>query len=479
MPHDSTRLIADVLQSLKRAGLGRDDRVIVGLSGGVDSLTLTHILAALRDAGQGPSLHAVHVDHGLRATSAQDAQAVRRLAQAIGAPLDVVRVDVASWETGRGVEAAARDARYAALAGEAARHEAGWILLGHTLDDQVETVLLRLLRGSGLDGLTGMGEISARAIPLSPFRESSAGVQILRPMIHSRRAQIDAYASCFGLHPVEDESNSDHRFRRNAIRHQLLPLIEQIVPGAVGSIARTAGLLQADAEFISAAASEVRPEVLETVEDCPALKRELFSMLPASLQRRLVATTVQSLTGEVDLTSERIEAVRAAALSGSVSSFIQIAVDIVAYVDYDRIVFGKSDEIVPSLRRAAGRPVMAPASAVELNHDTTITLGDRWELDVRAEHPAGWVLRTRQPGDRVRLGSGRSQRIQDWFVNQRVPRYLRDHVPLFVQAGTIRWVIGFSSPDFEDVDSGIAARLRERPVEDRTHVQCHSKHPAS
>ncbi len=479
MPRDSTALIDDVRTSLKRAGLACGDRAVVGLSGGVDSLTLTHILVTLRDAGEGPALHAVHVDHGLRPESPADAAAVERLAGELGVPVDVVRVDVRAWESGRGLEAAARDARHAALASLASRHDAGWILLGHTLDDQAETVLLRLSRGTSLDGLSGIREISTRTIPVKPDRGTSVDVKILRPLIGTRRSAIETYAQDYGLQPVEDESNADLRFRRNAIRHQILPLIEGIVPGAVESIVRTAGLLQADDDLISREASIAAQDVVETVEACPALNRDRFGVLAVALQRRVVVGVIHSLTNGLDLTSERVEAVRLAAIDGAVSSVIEIAGEFAAYVDYDRIVFGRSGEITSALRRAAARPVLSPGSFVELNDDGTFMLWPAWKLDFMMGSARDWVLRTRQPGDRIRLASGRSQRLQDWFVNQRVPAYLRDYVPLLVQDGTIRWVIGFSTSDFEDVDSGVTARLREQTVEDQQNAQCHSKNSAS
>ncbi|GIJ28219.1 tRNA(Ile)-lysidine synthase [Micromonospora qiuiae] len=208
--------------------------VLVACSGGADSLALAAATAFVAPrVGRAAGL--VTVDHGLQTGSAQRAEAVARWAEQAGlAPVEVVRVDV----TGRpgGPEAAARDARYQALAEVAGRHGVAGLLTGHTRDDQAETVLLALARGAGPRGLAGM-----------PSRRDLNGVPLLRPLLEIDRAQTRAACAALGLTPWEDPHNSDPAYARSRIRNDVLPLLVRTLgPGVLDNLARTARLVAAD-----------------------------------------------------------------------------------------------------------------------------------------------------------------------------------------------------------------------------------------
>jgi tRNA(Ile)-lysidine synthase len=209
--------------------------VTCAVSGGADSLALL-VLAV--DAGC--QVTAVHVDHGLRSTSAMEADVVADAAHRFGAAFRSVRVTVAP---GPNLEARARRARYDALPATA--------LTGHTADDQAETVLLNLLRGAGLDGLAGF----------DPVR---------RPLRSLRRRETHKLCADLGLHPVVDPSNDDPRFRRNRVRHELLPLLDAIAERDVaGVLARQADGLRADAELLDALAGAVDPTDARALASAP------------------------------------------------------------------------------------------------------------------------------------------------------------------------------------------------------------------
>src|SRR5213596_2557011 len=206
----------------RHAMLAGGECVLVAVSGGADSVALLHVLATLAPAW-GLRLHVLHVDHGLRADSARDAEAVRRLGQRLGVPVDVATVTV---ERRGSLEAAARAARYAALTACADRVGAARIALGHTADDQAETALMRVLQGAGLRGLAG----------IPPVRD-----RIIRPLIECRRADVVAELRRRGLEWVEDPSNADPKFLRNRIRHGLLPwLCESVSPEIADGLVRVA-----------------------------------------------------------------------------------------------------------------------------------------------------------------------------------------------------------------------------------------------
>ena len=207
----------------------------VAFSGGPDSTALLHALAQLPRA-RARGLRALHVDHGLHADSAHWAEHCQRFCATLGLPFETLRVQV---DTGKGIglEAAARDARHAALAMQL--REGEWLLLGHHRDDQVETVLLKLLRGAGPDGLGGM---HARR----PFGRG----QLWRPLLELSRQQLHDYVAAHALACIDDPSNADTRLARNQLRHQILPQLARHWPQAADSILHSAALSRAAADAL-------------------------------------------------------------------------------------------------------------------------------------------------------------------------------------------------------------------------------------
>ncbi|HVX29593.1 MAG TPA: tRNA lysidine(34) synthetase TilS [Nitrolancea sp.] len=458
-------LDAAVHAALRSAGLSPRDRLVVGLSGGVDSQTLTHSLAQLRARGDGPDLRLVYVDHRLRSASSDDARRVARIAEAFDLPLDVVQVNVDEWDAalGQGLEAAARAARYAALAGAAQDWRTNWVAVGHNLDDQVETILLRLARGAGLDGLAGMRAVSSRVVSLDPAGTRQTTVNLLRPLLSLRRAAIEAYAAEHGLVPVVDESNVDPRFRRNALRHELIPVLERIVPGASASIARTSDLIADDVDFLNDLAAAAFERCCRRSGALVWLDRQAFREQPLALQRRTVLLAVRAVSNELALTRERVEALRTAALEGTVASRIEIGGGMTALVDYDAVLIGPEVQLEPELRRRSGLPELEPGTVIALERSMSVSAGSCWTIEI--EHPSqtpGWVLRTRRPGDRILRPDGHHARLQDWLVDRKMPVALRDSLPLLVRDGEVRWVAGVSENDYEDVHSRLSARLVKR-----------------
>jgi tRNA(Ile)-lysidine synthase len=205
----------------------RPTRYIIALSGGLDSTVLAHALAETREL-HGRELLAVHVDHGLQGDAGVWDQHCRALASSFGIRYiaESVTVDPSS---GRGLEAAAREARYAALASHVGRDD--WLLSAHHLNDQAETMLLNLMRGSGPAGIAGIGI-------LNPF----ASGWLARPLIDVPREDLETYAATAGLEWVEDPSNEDRRFDRNFLRHDVLPVLAERWRDVVGRLARSAEL---------------------------------------------------------------------------------------------------------------------------------------------------------------------------------------------------------------------------------------------
>lgn len=221
--------LAETLLKLEKTA-GKPARYVVAFSGGLDSAVLLHALAnlVLNDPrfAQRPLL-AVHVDHGLQADSADWCRHCEQMAAALGVEFRALKAAV-PLDSGSGLEAAARTVRYAAL--QAEMHGSDWLLSAHHRDDQAETLLYNLVRGSGPAGIAGIGEI----------REFGPG-WLVRPLLQTGRAELGQYAAEAELNWIEDPSNSDRRFDRNFLRHEVLPRLESRWPDISARLLRSAG----------------------------------------------------------------------------------------------------------------------------------------------------------------------------------------------------------------------------------------------
>lgn len=267
-------------------------RALVGVSGGKDSVALLHLLMAegFRD------LVVCHLDHGLRAESTEDAAFVRDLAAGLGLPLTSERVDVAAAAEKESIETAARRVRYEFFARQAREHGCAEVLLAHHADDQVETFLFNLLRGSGAQGLAGMCPRSVRVV-------EGVELQLLRPLLGTWREEIEQYVADHHLGFREDASNLDRRHTRNRMRHDLLPALESAIGRPVKrSIWRSAEILRAEQEWIE----QQVPRDLAEREELPVGEvREL----PLPIQRRLLLNWLRARKVP-DVSFEDVESVR-------------------------------------------------------------------------------------------------------------------------------------------------------------------------
>jgi tRNA(Ile)-lysidine synthase len=272
------RLVADrAARALAGAGAPPAGAgIAVAVSGGADSLALLHALRVLAEPRDW-RLEVVTVDHGLRSGSAADAAFVADHAKALGLRAHLVTLSTAELEAERaaGPEGAARAARYRALSAAADAASCALVATGHTLDDQAETVLLQLLRGAGPDGLAAMAVRDGR---------------LLRPLLGVRRAQTRAACQALGLAWREDPSNADQRLLRNAVRLRVLPLLEELRPGAARALARTADLARHDHDWLEPLVGDAMARVTDRAPagDAVALRASGLAELPRGLGRRVV-----------------------------------------------------------------------------------------------------------------------------------------------------------------------------------------------
>lgn len=279
------------------ADMPEGSTVIVALSGGADSLAL-----AAATAFEAPKLGlraaSLTVDHGLQEGSDAVASQAARAAAALGLDPLIVRVDVAGEG---GPEAAAREARYGVLRDAAADVRAAAVLLGHTLDDQAETVLLGLARGSGATSLQGM----------APVREDADGVRWVRPLLGVRRETTRAFCVASALTPWDDPHNRDERYARVRVRERVLPVLEtELGPGIADALVRTAEQLREDAEAFDEMIHETIEDIVEHAEAGISVSVAALAANPAALRKRIIRLVVDSEFGVSLTRTQTIEVAR-------------------------------------------------------------------------------------------------------------------------------------------------------------------------
>ncbi|WP_295839267.1 tRNA lysidine(34) synthetase TilS [uncultured Microbacterium sp.] len=289
--------VADVRRAVRTALTDRTGPVVVALSGGPDSLALA--AATAFEAGRlGIRAEAVVIDHGLQEGSDAIARRAADAARALGLGARVVAVEVGR---GDGPEAAAREARYAALARAAAEIGAETVLLGHTLDDQAETVLLGLARGSGTASLSGM----------APERRDATGPVWLRPLLGVRRRTTVAACAAEELDPWADPHNADASFARVRVRERVLPVLEsELGPGVAEALARTAEQLREDAAAFQDMIDETIEDIVEHAEAGISISVAALAANPAALRNRIIRYVVESEFGVSLTRAQTLEVAR-------------------------------------------------------------------------------------------------------------------------------------------------------------------------
>ena len=434
-------------------------RILVAVSGGPDSVALLSLLAALAPSWQ-LSLWAVHVNHGLRGTESQeDARFVSALCDQLGVRVIIEHADLseaASRRKGLSLQELARDRRYAIVARVAEEVSADKVALGHTADDQAETLIMWVLRGSGTGGLAG--------IPVA------RGSLFVRPLLEITRAEILEYLAVEGVAYRSDSSNASDLYLRNRVRHGLLPALKRFNPGVVKVLMRQADILREEDWCLEQLTAAQLTALSRTEPDGRILvDRDGLVALPLALQRRVVRALVRRMSGETrGPTFGAVKTVLERVVQGQSGSSITVQDALIAR-EYDRIRFGPAPRLPGSREKAGGgegtrlgavivdvpsSQMWAPtgqhirlrvgtlptdgSSASELNRCATCVVldADRFTLPL--------LLRSWQPGDAFRpfgMG-GRRKKLQDFFADLKVPREQRGRVPLLVAPEGILWVAG-------------------------------------
>ena len=438
--------------------------VIVAVSGGVDSMAMLHALLRLR-LRYHASLHVAHLNHDLRGSeSAEAADFVRCQCEIHQIPATVMRADGRALQNrGSGsLQAAARDLRYRFLHRVADEQGAGRIALGHHRNDQAETVLMNLLRGSGTRGLGG----------IPPVRD-----RIIRPLIDCSREEIERYARKEGIPYVEDSSNRMLAYGRNRIRAELLPeLVKRYNPRVVHALANAATVFEAEDTLLNdMAEKELRTVLISRLHAERVLSIPAMAILPSAIRWRMIRRVAEELRdGRSGLTFQQTVAADRLLMTNAVQGAIDAPDGLRVRRAGSRLIFSMAegcgrDRISCCPLTVPGRTVV-PDSSLSLQSD----LLERRELNELAHDArtafldadcAGPTLHVRgwREGDRfVPLGMRGRKKLQDFFVDAKVPRDQRRTVPLLVSGDRIAWLVGFRVDERFKVTDSTRRILRVR-----------------
>ena len=429
------------------------ERVVVGLSGGPDSLAL-YVL--LRELGYVPI--AAHLDHSLRAESADDARSVAQMIAAWGGEFHHHRADVggAARREHRSLEEAARRMRYQFLTATALECGCRTVAVGHTADDQAETVLLHLLRGTGVFGLRGMLPI----VDLHQVqREVPPGrVRLVRPLLCLTRDECARACLARGLAARSDPSNEDLAFLRNRIRHQLLPNLETYNPAIRRLLVQTAQLMAAHSRLLELAIERGLEKCITPIASCTLwIDRAGFAELPEAVRQGVAREALaQALGGREDIALRHVLGLVRFVANPPNSGHAHLMKTVHVYSAGPRLYVSRDHDpswaVPPSPLRIEAVPgrVLAQAFSASIELDltppppTAQRSTDAWSawIDFDRVH-LPLCLRAAAPADRIRpLGAPQEMRLSDFLARQHVPQFLRRIQPVLADEERVVWVPG-------------------------------------
>ncbi|MGG1638109.1 tRNA lysidine(34) synthetase TilS [Paenibacillus sp. NRS-1760] len=428
----------------------KGDCIVVAVSGGPDSMALLHMLSAVAKSNE-ISIIAAHVNHGFRVEeSAHELIVVKQFAQQLGVICETVTFDMPSYieETRMNGQAASRERRYGFLHEIATRYGASRIALAHHADDQAETVLMRLIRGTGLTGLAGI---------LSKRREKN--VELIRPLLRMNKSDLLRYCEEHQIPYCTDSSNKERHYFRNIIRLDILPYLSKHNPHISQSLQRLAEVAGAEDEWMEKQTEALFAQLVTLSPGGCAISCDDLHGLHVALQRRLIKLILSYLSKETEKISfEQIETMRLAASTHAPATWrIDAGAGICCAREYDRMRWIQVPQHVSKEasvylcevgRDKASLAIEQCGWTFEFAYTSALESckpASRYEACFDAsELTYPLVVRNRQPGDRIQvLGLNGSKKVQDMFVDEKVAPLKRELYPLlFDGSGKLIWIPG-------------------------------------
>ncbi|WP_177220911.1 tRNA lysidine(34) synthetase TilS [Selenomonas sp. GACV-9] len=418
--------------------LKRGDRIVVACSGGPDSLALLVILWRLRHKY---ALHilAAHFEHGIRGEDSQaDAAFVQEFCEQRKIPVRLASADVPASASVRGIslETAARELRYQFLERVRVEEKCDAIAVAHHADDQAETVLMRILRGTGTQGLAAMRPRSGR------------DGHIIRPLLGVTKAAIREFCAVQGLQPREDSTNAQADCTRNRLRLETLPLLKQAYnPELTRALCQLAEVSAAESDYFEQQIGELWRQEKLVRRQTPALCQQEFARLPLALQRGLIRRFWQAASGSrQDLGFVQAEKLRSLLLTGTTGSRLELAHGFAARLAYGWLTCGQptgSEEAAePVLLQIPGATVWGSYCCRAEWREELPAATSSFEFYLQPDELAEpIVIRRREPGDMMQLPGGR-KKLKKLLIDDKIPQQERDQLPIIAAGHEVLWVAG-------------------------------------
>lgn len=438
------KIKAKVLKTIQKYNMIiPNEKIILGVSGGPDSLALLYILVNLKEK-LGCNFHIAHLNHKLRdKESDEDAEYVIKHAKMLNLPITVETFDVHNLiRQGESLESGARRIRYEFFENVINKVNADKVALGHNADDQAETVLMHLLRGSGTQGLGG----------IPPVRNG----KYIRPLIEITRNEIDEYLKNINVIPRIDSSNQSLDYQRNKIRLELIPLLEkEYKPNIKKILWNTSQLLRSEDEVLNSLAMDIFKDcIIEQTDRKVILQISKINQHHIALRRRIMRLAIKSLIGDLyEYDFDHIEIVLGLMDNLITGSVIKLPRNICVEKSYDALIIQYQERRIYSnfeykidLPGIFEIPGLGLTIKTELSYKPSICkVKSKFQESFDFEKMTNKLyIRNRRPGDKfLPLGMGGYKKLQDFFVDEKVPKSKRDNIPILTCGNDIVWVIGY------------------------------------
>ena len=436
------------------------DNVVIGLSGGPDSMALLYVLLEIEEIDF--NIHIAHVNHGVRGKEAlADEIFVEKLAKKLNLPYYSIQVNMNQYAKDKGIssEEAGRKLRYGFFHEILRKIGGGKIAVAHNKNDQAETLLMRIFRGTGIDGLRGMDFISE---------------DIIRPILNIHRAEIEKYLDDRNIETRLDKTNLEPIYNRNKVRLELIPYIEEnFNPNIINTLWRTSRIATIDSDFLEKYTEKSYNNMMKKKgKHSIILNREDFLKEEQSIQQRIIRNSIIDINGSIQgITERHIISILELFIEGNTGKSINLVDNLIARTNYEEIIIEKKrdlekkdylyeipiDDII--YIEALGLKItteVIPANNIDYNNIDNFTKYFDFE-----KINGKLYIRNRKAGDRFTpYGMIGSKKIKDYFIDEKVSKDKRDEIPILIDKNNIIWVIGYRISDLYKITEGTKKVLR-------------------
>lgn len=421
--------------------LNPGDKIVIGVSGGPDSLCLLHVLKKLCSE-YGCSIFAAHLNHMFRGKDAdKDAEFVEETCKEWGIQPFIETFDVPAYiiETGLSPEEAGREIRYRLFHRVCEEVGGNKIAVAHNLNDHVETILMRFMRGSGIEGLKGIEAVRGN---------------IIRPLLETDRDSIEKYCAAFGLSPRIDKTNLESVYNRNRIRLELIPYMEKnFNPNIKMALSRFAGLVKDENDYLEIEAEEKLKEVAEYSDDRVTIDVPRFNTLHIALQRRIIRQCTERLSNTLNgFDFKHVEKVLVLVYQ-STGAAVMLPYKIRAFRSYDKLILAKNivkadKKCYYKLKYDYDNSIYTEKGCITVERKKAKEIGElRGQKNIiyidTSKIKDGLALRYRRTGDMFApIGMKGTKKLKEYLIDEKVPKEERDELELIADGNEIVWIVG-------------------------------------